>query len=167
MNPLEFALSLPDRFGGKTGYGLKGIILEYASKTLSKIKNYMVTSHPKLFEHVYWGNFDIRNIDLDYIEIFQNRDKFVDEFQIVKRCKNTPQYVDKYIDYYNKDKLHIDHREVYENQNVDYVLITSPYDSSEGNIERHEKCGWKHIYPIYGCGAVTFVRIIPKRKRNN
>ena len=55
-------------------------------------KNYEMTKYPSIFDNTYWGTYAF-NGDNFNSEMVDNRNKFVEEFQITKNGYNAPEYI--------------------------------------------------------------------------
>lgn len=128
------------------------------------MKAYELTNYPRIYVHTYWGAFRA-DTGPSKAEIIQNRNIFIQEYNI-KKSAERPKYIEKILDDCEAACLHLDHIECYMNDNNEYVILSSPYDTSESNREKYAEKGWTHIYNLYVNDADTFVKIIPmKRKR--
>ena len=128
------------------------------------MRAYELTSYPRIYVHTYWGAFDT-DTGPARTEFIQNRNRFIQEYNI-KKSADRPKYIQKILDECEAAKVHLDHVECYINDNNQYVLVSSPYDTSEANQQKYAEKGWAHIYKLYVNEAATFVKIVPmKRKR--
>ena len=118
---------------------------------------YQLTRYPNIFRGSYWGSFTTDPIrDNDMVGIFQNRNRFVEEFQITKRLsisntintllKTEFNDLDKLIRekhisrtavlliYLKKDDIRsdfYDHVEVYKTADDRIIVLSSPYVSKD------------------------------------
>ncbi len=124
------------------------------------MRAYEETKYPDLFKKTYWGSFIIDNISNITNDILNNRNKFIEEFNIIKRNK-LPQYIDKLIEEYRKD-LYLDHIECYKTSNNNYIIVSSPY----GDIHKDNYInrGWIEYDKLYTKDACTYIITIPMRK---
>lgn len=128
------------------------------------MKAYELTNYPRIYTHTYWGAFgaDTRPAKTEFI---QNRNRFIHEYNI-KKSAHRPKYIQKILDECEAAGVHLDHVECYANDNNEYVIVSSPYDTTEPNRQKYAEKGWTHIYKLYVDEADTFIKIIPmKRKR--
>lgn len=116
---------------------------------------YEGTKYPELFKKTYWGSFTIDNSDVTN-DIFNNRNKFIEKFGIIKRNK-LPQYIEKIIEEYRKN-IHLDHIECYKTQDNHYIIVSSHY----GDIHKdnYEQEGWIEYDKLYTTNAWTYIKII-------
>jgi hypothetical protein len=111
---------------------------------------YAKTKYPKIYIKSNWGNLDdsygMRKNELDFI--VGNRNKFIEEYGIVKYVKG-PKYIRK--EYMNDNgiglSLLFDHTERYLTKDNYYILVSNPYTDSSEN--EYIKKGWQKIYKIY------------------
>lgn len=132
--------------------------------------NYDQTMYPKIFNKTFWGYFDCKFLDEDKF-IFENRNKFIQEYNIKRCCGNKiPQYIEYDVDLYiTKIKfLGInDHRECYLDEDKNYVFIVSPYSRNikEGEEDEFLKnTPFKKIYQLYNPKSITYMMIIKNHK---
>jgi len=119
-------------------------------RRIKRITYAMQTRYTKLFEKVYWGAFKYDEKNEGMKTIFENRNKFVEKYQIKSVVSKYPKYFRELLDI-NKYKF-TDHSEVYEtNDKSSYLFIISPYTPLH--------CG-KEIDPLY---SPTYMAIIPKK----
>lgn len=132
-----------------------------------------LTKYPKLFKNTYWGCFntngrteeDIREIK----KIVENRNRFVEEYQITKKEKREPKYVrEKLNEISNKFDGGLDHLEIYKTQNNEYIILNSPY------IKKDSKCysklkdgGWEEVENLYFDNAISFIIKFKKENKTN
>jgi len=165
--------------------------LNFKNDFLKIIKNmsskfYNLTAYPNIFRQTYWGGFT-RSPEPDIIE---NRNRFINDYDIKNRVK-LPNYIYKELwntivekkpelkisrreeiqyHYYsiiirNKCNSRIfDHEETYITKSGNYIIIYSPYEASGSGIKL-EEIGFEKIYNLYSNSAVTYMMIIPKRRR--
>lgn len=130
-----------------------------------------LTKYPKIFDGSYWGNFrhNPNNLTDGQRTIIENRNKFVQDYDIKKRLDKPPQYVYIHFDrnHPNLREKHIvlDHVECYLNKGGDYVIISSPYDKTQD--EKYESLGWIKVEPLYSIDnkAITYLKIVKSRRR--
>jgi len=131
---------------------------------------YERTKYPKLFEHTYWGTMQDNNFFAS-TEVFENRNKFVEEFCIKKDRKNTGRRLPKRINEYLWEGMNngvglFDHTEIYEagdtnTNNWYWVIIISPYNCYSIEHQRElDLHGFKPYKSLYRLGVSTFVKTI-------
>lgn len=130
--------------------------------------NYDQTMYPKIFNKTYWGYFSCKFLDEDKF-IFENRNKFIQEYNIKRCCGNKiPQYIEYDVDLYftKKFKNFNDHRECYLDEDKNYVFIVSPYSRNikEGEDEFLKDTPFKKIYQLYNPKSITYMMIIKNHK---
>lgn len=54
-----------------------------------QIRNYQMTKYPKIYNNCYWGHHSYSNQN----DIINNRNLFIEEFNINKHAKNAPAYI--------------------------------------------------------------------------
>jgi hypothetical protein len=123
------------------------------------------TKYPKLF-NCYWGSANYSNNILGITdEIIENRNKFVEEFDI-QRLKEIPIKLDKYLGNYGfyycqqPKNSYYDHVETYYTKNKDHIIIISPYCNGEEVTNFFKKRGYIEYNKLYSTGATTFIRVI-------
>ncbi|NCC26415.1 MAG: hypothetical protein EOM25_14645 [Deltaproteobacteria bacterium] len=111
------------------------------------------TRYPHLFRDTYWGRFEVPPNDMN-LEIFENRNLFVKEFQIVRQSNDrlSPFFHDMQGDGHGWP----DHREAYRTKGKGFVLTFHNY---VGNDYTHPAfTAWK---PMYHAKAITYVATFP------
>ncbi len=161
--------------------------MEVAStiEIVSTKSNGELTKYPNIFEGQYWSRGLFNDPDF---EIIDNRNNFVEEFNITKDGYNVPEYVmhqihpqylfdkafknyihpntkalqiRKYFDDNNiTSKFHMDHIEYYESNDY-WIGIFSPYVMTEEDDLSAINFGYEHYKTLYG-GAKTYIKKIPK-----
>lgn len=138
------------------------------------MKNSLKTKYQHIFKNVYWGN-NIYNSDC--IDVINNRNAFIEQFNIKTTTKNIPTYVKKhYLKYkdnvYQGDKLFdcIDHIEVYdyvdEKKVKYYMILNSPYNISEEDDRQLIFNDWFKYNSLYISDSFTYIKVVRKRTRN-
>jgi hypothetical protein len=128
------------------------------------MKAYELTNYSRIYVHTYWGAFDADTRPAK-AEFIQNRNRFIHEYGI-KKSVDRPKYIQKILDECESDNVHLDHIECYSNDANEYVILSSPYDTSDANRQKYAEKGWVLIYKLYVDEADTFMKIVPmKRKR--
>ena len=118
------------------------------------MKNSEKTNYRKLYDGTYWSNFKSSD---DKTEIYNNRNRFVEEYNIKSNIVFPPRYISKETD----NNTMYDHVEHYKTRDRTYVIISSPYAPNVD--EFYELNGWKRIYKLYANNAATYIKIIPLR----
>ena len=104
------------------------------------------TKYPQIFERTYWGRFDVES-NLRDDEIIENRNAFVEEFDIVKRYH--PAYS---VSLHNTSKFPVDHAEYYMTSDKKVIFINSPYgQKSIPDMTVYKK--------LYADDATTYIKI--------
>ena len=137
------------------------------------VPRYSLTDYPRIYRGQHWG--DCRsNLTPDNMAVIENRNKFVEEFGIIKNRDCIPQYALRlaYLDWlthfkYKKDRrsnVH-DHMEFYESDNH-FIVIVSPYTMAlgEGDYELALEQGYEPYLMLYNPCAVTLIKSVPKRR---
>ena len=121
-----------------------------------------LTKYPQIYTSVYWGNFvyDISNHNMINDNIIENRNKFIEDYNIKNRPKNDIPYKirEKYITSIEKNKGYIfDHIEYYRTYDKKYIIVSSPYLD---NDEIYINLGWVKIYKLYSTDSSTYIKFI-------
>jgi hypothetical protein len=152
----------------------------YLTKNIKKIKENFFsykknmvtyadqTAYSSIFNKVHWGHNDSTN-QCPGDDIISNRNRFIIEYDIAKVSKAPKYILDKI---YNSTERYVDHVEIYDARDGNYVIISSPYEPSRHSngllkSEIHLQKGWTEIYKIYASDACTFMKRVQKRRRNN
>lgn len=121
---------------------------------MSKLSNF--TKNKSLFCKTVWGQLELDNKENNtekYGGIFSNRNRFVEEFKIIRETNNF-QYIKKYIDYMeNKFESKLPNIEAYETESKDILFVYSGDNEFDG---------WTKISNIYSNEIPSFVFIISK-----
>lgn len=128
---------------------------------------YKNTKYPKIFNKIYWGDFNYEAYDkntintintIDTIDnIIINRNNFIEDNNISGIGKwKLPKYFIK-IKYLHF--LLFDHIEKYKTKDNQRIIIISPFNPSITNDSKIllEKLGFKQIKPLYHCEATTYM----------
>ena len=116
---------------------------------MTKVKQaYENTKYPQIFRETYWGSFKESDDGIKPF-IYNNRNKFVEEFGIVK-CYGPE------IQCTSQDGHEMDHSEIYRTKDGKLVLIVSNY----GFGPSIPMTGY---HPLYNDGAVTYIRVFKDR----
>jgi len=129
------------------------------------------TKYPKIYTS-YWSKFkidDIHNKYESFKDIFENRNKFVEDYNLQLKQKKEGIKLRRYLNYlkfFKKRDYIIDHLECYklnDNDNGEYILLNSPYirDDSEDEAKIINN-GWEKIYNLYGSGTRSYIKKISK-----
>lgn len=129
------------------------------------------TKHPKLYKDTPWGytkphsEYDISD------EIVTNRNNFPNMSFVTSFVSFPPEYIkeETYQSHGdNRNKIYIDHREIYKQYNGDHVAILSPYyneNNKQDIIDEAKKDGWEEIPKMYSKNALSFMKVILSPKR--
>jgi hypothetical protein len=127
---------------------------------------YELTNYPKIFRSTYWGNFNARK-NPTHSEIFENRNKLVNQF-LIDKCvsKKYPKRIKMQIGI--KDTPLYDHEEVYLDNCKNYVIVVSPYENGQEEYTRgwFEGKGFVKYDRLYSSSAWSFVWSERKNKMN-
>ena len=146
--------------------------------------NSELTNYFNIFNRTYWGAGGCADD-----EIIDNRNKFVEEFNIIKSNRNIPNYIltqlnpeyickvfNKDCYFYTKNNLdniqylidnnikknfHTDHLEYYESKDL-WIGIFSPYRMNEEDHEYALNFGYELYNKLYNKEAITYIKKIPK-----
>ena len=146
-------------------------------------QNYEMTNYPSIFDNTYWGTYNFNS------QIIDNRNNFVEEFNITKYASEAPEYiynqinpqylfdkafknyihpntkalqVRKYFDDNNiKRKFHTDHIEYYQSNDF-WIGIFSPYTMDEGDHEYALNFGYQPYSKLYSTATTTYIKKIPR-----
>jgi hypothetical protein len=123
---------------------------------------YNGTNYPKIYKDIYWGHFIIHKNNMITVEILENRNKLIEEYDIKCIC-NTPKFIEKEIEKMTKDigDYILDHIECYKTNDKKYLLISSPYNDT--NTSKYQDSGWSEIYKIYSIDASSYIKIFSVR----
>ena len=125
------------------------------------------TKYPKIFS-CYWGAYDYSNIAMGITdEIIDNRNKFVEDFEIT-RSKTISDKLNRFLgDYaiYGKYNPYYDHIETYYTKTKKHIIVVSPYLTNEcfdfdKIVKYFEKGGFKLYNKIYSTSATTFIKVV-------
>ena len=153
---------------------------------------YQLTRYPNIFRGSYWGNFTSDPIRYnDIVGIFQNRNRFVEQFQITKRLSisntiNTllktefndldklirekhisrPAELLRYIKQSDINSNFYDHIEIYKTTDDRILVLSSPYVSKDEKYYSFlEKTGFINLdYNLYCNSAISFYKIFTKEQ---
>lgn len=134
-----------------------------------------------VFKNTYWGGFSYRP---EEEEIYDNRIKFLNEYKIVKRAREIPQYIWQWAHYGRIGTSHrehvspnslLDHQEEYLDEDGNLVFVFSPYGQDintycrrKETISLVQSVGWDLLpYKFYDTMALTFVLKVEKGKVKN
>jgi hypothetical protein len=119
------------------------------------MKNSEMTMYSKLYDGTYWSNFKSSE---DKSEIYDNRNRFKEEYNIKKYIRCPPRYILK--ETYNNTLF--DHVEHYRTNNRTYIIVSSPYAPNVDEL--YESIGWTKIYKLYTNSATTYIKILPLKR---
>jgi len=119
------------------------------------------TKHSKIYSNTYWGNFgldkrseeDLKELD----KIVENRNNFIDDYNIRKIITKCPVKLSEFINIL-KETNKIDHLEIYETNDNNYILLNSPYDEKEDVCPDMEK-----IYKMYNY-ANSYIKVVQREE---
>jgi hypothetical protein len=126
------------------------------------------TNYPKIYKKVYWGGFDVEdNSKLDS-DIFDNRNKFVQDYNV--RNIGSCQSIDVFISLGMNKGLYrkmFDHVEVYKTNDSKYIIVVSPYSHVRGETltKFKERLDFTEIYNLYHKDAITMIKIVDNLKK--
>jgi len=125
----------------------------------------MATKYAPIYKNTYWGGFKLHQCESITNEIINNRNLFIEDYNIIKNRMRPPLYINK--EHSNEHGGYLnnfDHVECYMDDNDNYVLISSPYYSNGDQYDLfYIGLGWTRIYPLYSIYAATYVKIIFKK----
>ena len=110
--------------------------------------NYEMTNYPNIYKKSYWGN-KIDNIN----SIIYNRNKFIEEFNIIKKIRFSPKYINKEFEILEK----YNHKECYLTNDKCYILVSSLYDKNDHN---YNELDWKKYNNLYDVDTITYIKKI-------
>mgnify|MGYP006291291231 CR=1 FL=1 len=136
-----------------------------------KGKSYaQLTNYPSLFKYSYWGSFVCDDYDNDQrndlLEIVNNRNIFVNEFDIKARItvRDVPYWANhdnamqQYINF-GQYITYFDHMEAYEIiKGKYYIIVSSPYSSVIHDETILDKSGFIPYKKLYNKRADTFIK---------
>ena len=115
------------------------------------VHNYEKTDYPEIYRNVYWGNFEYDKNE--EINIIDNRNKFIKEFDIKNIVKNQRESMCNFKCLLKNSINHFfDHCETYKTEYGSYIYITSPYKI----YDEDEIFGFKKLYNLYSNNSNTF-----------
>jgi hypothetical protein len=114
---------------------------------------YQATDYPAIFKDSYWGAFTVRENQEDPA-IFSNRNAFVEEYNIKKFVRHTPKYIWKFIDESPPKHSHLEYYATHDNR---YIILASPYDTSDQNHQLYIQNGWIPINKMYSTHANSYI----------
>lgn len=109
-----------------------------------------LTKSPKIFAKCYWGNFKLDSGDYEKIKkIAENRNKFAEEFELVKYVSNQRPL----------NASFFDHCELYKCKKG-YVYINSPYHGGKPEVinKMLQNHGLSLYLNLYSETAITYVK---------
>ena len=119
------------------------------------------TKYPTIFENVYWGNFKLGINDSPasrdaFQEICNNRNRFVEEYNIIKQYSNPARKIREKI----TDDLHpwCRHIEYYKTNDKKTIVAFSKFVDKDNEHNAYLNKGYEHIYPIYAMDQNTYVK---------
>lgn len=103
------------------------------------------TKHPGLFRNTYWG----MNLG-DQPDIFNNRNRFVEQFKLKNRWHRPSAAVH----FWYALAPELDHPEEYRTEDGGVVLVTSPY-----HRKMTPSSGWELYDKLYAPNAESYIRV--------
>lgn len=123
------------------------------------------TKYSRIYKKTYWGNFktgENENREEELKDIFENRNKFITDYEIKDIKNKQMRDIEKYINYLKNSYKNIDHLEIYKLKNNDYLFLNSPYVDNNYNMD-----GWNKIYKLYNNTAESFIKIVKLEEIKN
>lgn len=129
---------------------------------------YEYTKYPKIYKKTYWGQFETIkdplycNVDFN---IINNRNEFVEEFNIDRKCKFTKKFFKnnaKFKDYMSNEPSVFDHIEAYRDKNNHYVIVVSPYGRCDDFLY---DLGFTRLYNLYSHSSCSYVICLDKNTK--
>lgn len=129
---------------------------------------YKYTKYPNIYKKTYWGQLETIkdplycNVDFN---IINNRNEFVEEFIIDRKCKFTKKFFKnnpKFKDYMKNERGAFDHIETYRDNNNDYVIVVSPYLECDDLLF---DLGFERIYNLYSRSSYSYVLYLVKNTK--
>jgi hypothetical protein len=113
------------------------------------------TKYPHIYSCVYWGGFKIKSQKHfeEKQHIFQNRNKFIEEYGITKFIKNKIKWYGTLLDLDYK----FDHSEIYLTINKGIVILFSPYCVKPYKEREFLSYGFKKVDNLYSDSATSYV----------
>lgn len=124
------------------------------------IKYSNCTKFPKIYKNTYWGTFkfekDNMYCDKSFQEICSNRNRFVEEYNIIKQDSRVAYKVQKKI----TDELYpwCRHIEFYKTNDKKRFVVFSKYIVNDDEHNAYLNKGYVHIYPIYAMNQSTYIK---------
>lgn len=138
------------------------------------VPRYTLTDYPNIYRRQHWGDCPVPyQLTPDKTDVIENRNKFVEDYGIIKNRDCIPQYALRLanLDWMThfrvkKDRrsnIH-DHMEFYESDNH-FIVVLSPYAGAlrEGDYEMALEQGYEPYLMMYNDNAVTLIKSVPKR----
>lgn len=119
--------------------------------TLSRITNY----HSK-YKNSLWGakNFNTVDYEIRAQLIIQNRNKFIEEYDIKRLVMKVPQFI--------KREVECDYSECYITNKREYIVIIGSYlNNKQYFIERN----WIPIISLFSTNTVTYMKVLSSKKK--
>ena len=121
------------------------------------------TKYPNIFKNVYWGNFEMNDTSEastrreNFQEICTNRNRFVEEYNIIKQySKPATKVREKILDDLYPWCRHI---EYYKTNDKKTIVVFSKFVEKDNEHKAYLNKGYEHIYPIYAKDQNTYVKI--------
>jgi len=120
------------------------------------------TKYPRIFKNVYWGNFtlsttnDTISYKEEFIELCNNRNYFVEEYNITKiHNKPSRKIRDKILEELYPWHRHI---EYYKSNDNKTIVIFSKFVENENEHESYLNKGYNIIPSVYAPNENTYVK---------
>ena len=128
---------------------------------MEKKSFFELTEYPKIFKKTYWGTFDLKDRTEKELEeinrTVENRNQFIKDYDIKEICKKQKKKLREFIIKMD-ETCTLDHLEVYETNNKEYLLLNSPY-TSKGHYchQKLTELGWEEMPTLYFEEATSFL----------
>lgn len=131
---------------------------------MNEIKYYReMTNYPNIYD-VYWGDFmydssSDRDIDKNMNEIFENRNRFIPDYNISSKQTRLIRFKEIISDIRSQNRDYFDHSECYKTNDKKYILIVSLYKPFNDIKDKMQEFGFTEIYKLYNSCATTWIKI--------
>lgn len=119
-----------------------------------------MTKYPEIFRETYWGIFKHDERDTYYLPMFENRNRFIENFPMIKKNinwtkSNRKEFFGPLFERVVADGTSVDHCEYYDT-GYSIIGISSHY-CNESNHATWQKYGFRLIDPIYSLEQSTYM----------
>jgi len=118
---------------------------------------YQETNYPEIFKNIYWGMFEAREFPQ---EIYNNRNKLIEEFNILKAHSGQ-----SFHKFFHPD---LDHKEVYLTKENKVILLYSNYNENMVVPSNYDGTvllsGFHEHVRVYHPRAVTCIKVFKNPK---